>query len=107
MLISSRQDGVFTEEARKPGETRDRQACHAQGHERDWHCFSESAHVTKILLSAQAMDHTARAQEEQRFEEGMCHHVEDTGRVCTQSHAKEHVTKLGDGRVSEDFLDIV
>ena len=67
----------------------------------------EAAHVAQILLAGQRVDHAARAQEQQRLEERVGHHVEDAGGKGAGAQADEHVAQLRNGRVGEDLLDVV
>ena len=53
------------------------------------------------------MDHAARAKEQQRFEESMGHEVKDSGGEGAHTEGEKHVAELADGRISEDFLDVV
>ena len=53
------------------------------------------------------MNHRARAEEEQGFEERVREQVEDSHPVRTDAERQEHVSKLADGRVGEHALDII
>ena len=46
-------------------------------------------------------------EEEQRFEERMREQVEDAGGIGSNSAGHEHISKLRDGGVREDTLDVV
>ena len=52
------------------------------------------------------MNDRARCQEEQPFEEGVRHQVEDARRKRAYAAGHEHVAELRDGGVSENFFDI-
>ena len=52
------------------------------------------------------MDNGPGTQEEKRLEEGMSHQVEESGEICGGPHGKNHVAKLGDGRVRQHLLDV-
>ena len=52
------------------------------------------------------MDHRARAQEEQSFEEPVAHEVEDRRGPRPHAQRREHVTELGDRGVGQDPLDV-
>ena len=45
-------------------------------------------------------------EEEQALEEGVSHQVEDASRERSYAARHEHVAKLRDGGVGENFLDI-
>jgi hypothetical protein len=53
------------------------------------------------------MDNRSGGEEEQCFEEGMGHEVEDAGRVRADAAGQKHVAELRDSGVGEDALDIV
>ena len=44
------------------------------------HVLAQAAHLPQILLAVQPVDHRARAEEQQRFEERVRHQMEDAGR---------------------------
>ena len=69
--------------------------------------FSQTAHVAQILFTGEAVDHAARAEEEQRLEESVRHQVENAGGKSADAQAEKHVAELGDGGVREDLLDVV
>ena len=52
------------------------------------------------------MNHRTGGEEEQRFEEGVGHQVEDGRRISRDSARHEHVAELRDGGVGQDTLDI-
>ena len=52
------------------------------------------------------VDHGARAEEQQRLEEGVRHQVEDARRRTRPSDADEHVAELRDRRIREHLLDV-
>ena len=54
-----------------------------------------------------AVDHGTRPQEEECFEERVCHHVEDGCDECTGADGEEHEAELRDRRVREHSLDVV
>ena len=49
----------------------------------------------------------ARAEEQQRLEERVRHHVKDRRDERADAARQEHVAELRDGRISEDLLDVV
>ena len=66
----------------------------------------EPAHLPEVLLPAEAVDDAARAEEEQRLEEGVGDEVEDAGGVGAHPDADEHVAELADRGVGEHALDV-
>ncbi len=52
------------------------------------------------------MNYAAGGEEEQCFEEGVGHEVEDTGGKGADSQGEEHVAELADGGVGEYALDV-
>ncbi len=69
--------------------------------------FSESSHLSHIQFATQGMHDAPGSKEEESFKEGMGHQMEDSSAECTHAHAQEHVTQLADGRIGQNFLDIV
>ena len=69
--------------------------------------LAQSAHVAHILLAVAGVDHAARAEEEQRFEERVRHQVPDAGGEGADADAEEHVAELRNRGVGENLLDIV
>src|SRR6202030_662640 len=68
LSVRCRKDSVFTEEARKSRESRNRQTRNAERDERNRHILSEATHAPKILLATQAVNHASRSKEEQSLE---------------------------------------
>ena len=66
----------------------------------------EAAHLAHVLLAADRVNHGACAQKQQALEERMRHQVEDARRKRPHAAGHEHVAKLRDGRVRENFLDV-
>ena len=62
--------------------------------------------LAQILLAAHGVDDGACRKEEQGFEEGMGHEMEDGCRVSRDAAAQEHVTELRDCGVGEDAFDV-
>ena len=62
---------------------------------------------SRLLLAAHAVDHAAGPEEQQGFEERMGEEMEHTGRVSAGGDRHHHVAELGDGRIGQDFLDVV
>src|SRR6185437_13606668 len=69
--------------------------------------FAQAAHVLHVLLAAQGMNHAACREEKQTLEEGVGHQVENSGGVGADSAGQEHIAELRDGRVRENFFDVV
>ena len=68
---------------------------------------AQAAHLAHVLLVGDGMDDRARAEEQQRLEEGMGEQVEDRRRVEAQAERHEHVAELRAGRIGDDALDVV
>ena len=66
----------------------------------------DAAHVAKVLLVRQRVDHRSRTKEQQRLEEGVCRQVEHRRRIGRHAGRKEHVAKLRAGRIGDHPLDI-
>ena len=84
----------------------------------DRHLFAQAAHVEHILridmviacvqnTMLHAMNDRARAEEEQRFEEGVCDEMEDSRHICTNSQRRDHEAELRDGGICQHTFDIV
>jgi len=72
-----------------------------------WACGSEAAHFPDVLLVMRAVDDRARAEEEERLEEGVREEVIHRRVVRGEADGAHHVAELREGRVSEDALDVV
>ena len=107
VLIRSGENRILTMESGKGRHARDRHARAQQRPAGDRNFAAQPAHLAQILLAAQRVNHAAGAQEQQRLEERVRHHVEDSGGKRSRAEAKEHVAQLRNRRVGEDFLDIV
>ena len=53
------------------------------------------------------MDDRTRAQEEQRFEEGVCDQVEGCCDIAANPEGGDHEAKLRDGGIGQDAFDII
>ena len=100
------EDLVLTEEAGETGRAGDRERADEERPPRDRHLFAESAHLAHVLLAAHSVDDAARAEEEQRLEERVRHHVEDRGRERADAERKHHEAELAHRRVREHLLDV-
>ena len=67
----------------------------------------EAAHAANVLLLVAAVNHRARAEEEQRLEECVRDQVEHADGDAAQAEAGHHVAELRNGGVGEDALDVV
>ncbi len=88
------------------GKARDGKRRAQQRDRRDLHVLEQAAHLPQILFAVQAVNHRARAQEEQRFEERVRHQMKDAGRKRAHADAQKHVAELRNGGVRENFLDV-
>ena len=59
------------------------------------------------MFSAERVDHATGGEEEEGFEEGVRHEMEDGGGVGANSAGHEHIAELGNGGIGEDALDVV
>ena len=66
----------------------------------------QAAVIAHVLLVMHRMDDRARAQEQQRLEEGMREQVEHRGAIGANARRKEHIAQLATGRISDNPLDI-
>ena len=67
----------------------------------------QSAHVADVLLVMHRVDDRARAEEQQRLEEGVREQMEHADRIGADAHGDEHVAELRTGRIGDDALDVV
>src|SRR6185437_6460223 len=74
--------------------------------EGDGHVLAQAAHAADVLFAGAAVDDRARTEEEQRLEEGMGDEVEDADGWAADAEAHHHVSKLRNGGVGEDALDV-
>ncbi len=70
------------------------------------HVLAQSAHLTHVLLAAEAVNDGASGKEEQRLEEGVRHQVEDARAIGRNAATHEHVAKLRNGGVRQHLLDV-
>src|SRR5690606_38747118 len=62
--------------------------------------------VDVVMPVLHAMNNRARAEEQERLEEGVRNHVEHRRAVRADADRSDHKTELRDGRVSENALDV-
>ncbi len=98
---------IFRPETAKRNDAADRQPAGEESHVRVGHVLLESAHTPHVLLVMHAVNHAARAEEHQRFEKRVRHHVEDADRKRAYAAGHEHETELRNGRVRQHLLDVV
>ena len=101
------EDLILAEESGEAGDTGNRQGGKEEGPEGDGGLSSQPSHLSHIQFSAQGVHHAPRPKEEKSFEEGMGHEVEDPCAESPHAHTQEHISQLADGRIGQDFLDIV
>ena len=101
------EDLVLREEARQRRDAGDGDAADQHRPVRPPHLVLEAAHVAHVLFTRHAVDHRARAEEEQRLEERVCRQVEDGGAEGADAAGEEHVAQLAHRRVRQHTLDVV
>src|ERR1700690_2992328 len=74
--------------------------------ESDFDFGGQASHVPHILLAAHGVNYAAGREEEQGLEEGVGHEVEDSGTEGSNAAGEEHVAKLTNGRIGQNFLDV-
>ena len=106
-------DRVLGEEAGRADDRR-RDADAGQRQRADHHhpvggrdVLAQAAHLAHVLLVGDGVDDRARAEEQQRLEEGMREQVEDRRAVEADAERHEHVAELRAGRIGDDALDVV
>src|SRR6267154_3409969 len=75
VLERAQQNRVLAEKSRKGRKTRDGQSGRQHRHVGPANLFAQPAHAVHVLLATHGMNHAARRQAEQRFEERMSHQV--------------------------------
>src|SRR6185312_4179125 len=59
--------------------------------------FPQAAHSENVVFIVQGLDHDARHEEQQGFEERMRHEMENRRCPCAYTEREEHVADLADG----------
>ena len=67
----------------------------------------QATHLAHVLLAAQGVNHTPRAEEEQSFEEGVGHQMENAGGERADAARQEHISQLAHGRIGQHPLDVI
>jgi len=106
LVIEHRDDLVLAPEAREREHPRERERADAEDHGRDRQVLPEAAHLAHVLR-VRRVDDDARAQEEQRFEEGVRHEMVEPRDQTARTERDEHVAELADRRVRQHLLDVV
>src|SRR6476646_1390403 len=81
MRVGRGQNGVLTEESGEARESRNGETGNTKREEGNGHCLSQAAHVAQILFTREAVDHAARAEEEQGLKESVRHQVKNAGGI--------------------------
>ena len=105
-LVSAPQNFVLAEEAGERRYAGDGECAGSHGPECPRNLGAQAAHLPHVLFARDGVDHRASGQEQQSFEEGVRHQVKDAGGERSHTAGHEHVSKLRNRRVGEDFLDI-
>src|SRR3954467_14787137 len=92
-LVSSPQNFVLAEKARKWRNSSDRDSRKGHRPKRPWDLFAQPTHLAHILLAADSMDYRTRGQEQQAFKKGVRHQMKDTRRKRRNAAGQEHVSQ--------------
>src|SRR6266480_2449059 len=108
----SRRDGIpkdfiFRPEAAERNDAADRQPTSEKSQVRVRHVLLQATHPPHVLFVMHAVNHTARSEEHQGFEESMCDDVKDADDEGAHTASEKHKAKLRYGRVSQHALNIV
>ena len=96
--------GVKTREERRTDQ------CQVAQQERDpsdGHVFTHTTHPANVLVVVHTHDHRASPEEQQRFEERVCHQVERGYGVGRHTQRNRHITQLRQRGVRNHALDVV
>ncbi len=102
----SQQDLVLAVVAGEGRDPRDGQGADQEGPEGHRYLAAQPAHLPHVLLPGHGVDHRARAEEQQRLEEGVGEEVEHRHPERAHAAGQEHVAELADRRVGQDLLDV-
>ena len=104
---SAAEDFIFAEEIRRAGACQRWPVWQSRKGEtwREW--CSRGRPFCAVLFAGERVNDAARAEEEQRFEEGVGHQVENASGKRADAEGEEHVAELADGGIRENFLDVV
>ena len=69
--------------------------------------FRSAAVVAHVLLVVHRVDDAARAEEQQRLEEGVREQMEHRRAISADARREEHVAELRAGRIGDHPLDVV
>ena len=97
----------FEKKPAKIGIPLDRQPARQHRRESDRHVLPEPTHAPHVLLVMHAMNDRTGTEEQQCFKECVRDDVENRGDKRANAASQKHVTELGDGRVCQNFLDVV
>src|ERR1700676_1470847 len=106
VLEGAEEDGVFAEKSGGGGGFCNRPSGDEDGGVGVFDFFAEAAQFAHVLLSAYGVNDGPGREEEQGFEKGVGHQVEDAGGECAYAASQEHVAELADGGIGEDALDV-
>ena len=98
---------IFGPETAERNDAADRQPAREESQVGVGHVLLKPAHTPHVLLVMHAVNHAAGAEEHQRLEKCVGHHMEDANRKSAHAAGHEHETELRNGRVSQNFLDVV
>src|SRR5690606_8006697 len=100
-------DVLFRVETREERRTHQSQRTDQESQPGNGHVLAQTTHIADVLIVVHTDNYRTSAQEQQGFEESVCHQVEHSGRVSRSTQSHRHVTQLGQGGVSHNALDVV
>ena len=89
------EDFILGEKPGKGEDSREGQGADEKGPVGPGHVGLERAHLAHVQLSGQGVHHASRPQEEQGFEEGMGHQMEDPGGESRRPRRPETCSPAG------------